>query len=128
MTDDGGYSERIGFRPDPFQTKFRQFQDRFSINAILSCTIFGGTNHVHAAADRLCKIAKKPEKSATRLLPWPRGEGPSVSNEIIVAMPSEDLRLIVSALAAYQHQDRYRDLYERLVSELDKLEAPSKRK
>lgn len=37
-------------------------------------------------------------------------------NEVIITTTtSDDIKLIISALSAYQHNTQYRDLYERLL-------------
>lgn len=37
------------------------------------------------------------------------------SEVIITTTTSDDIKLIISALSAYQHNTQYRDLYERLL-------------
>lgn len=41
---------------------------------------------------------------------------------IITRTTLEDLSMIVSALSAYQHNDRYRALYQRLVRQIENRE------
>lgn len=41
-------------------------------------------------------------------------------NMIVTTTTQDDLTLIVSALSAYQHNTRYRALYERLKAQLNK--------
>lgn len=43
---------------------------------------------------------------------------------IITTTSVDDLKLILSALSAYQHNMQYRTLYERLRRQVERLEKP----